>query len=227
MSSEALRRQYRSELEQEKARITRMVAKDKEAIEYLEGTEFTEKLSRLQQKVLERQERLSVIDKEIKDVILGRLDEELGEKQSQEEKIIREKGQFTKQKKLDKRIEKEASMARLKARPNLHREENRKGRDLKYHYKRFCQVGDDLPDFISRNLADMPGNKGYIWKGMWFFGRKRPERGEPDIMFEKLKGGLLRIHEYRTNEYRLYEKKGKEKRRLIKKKMLSRYATPR
>ena len=64
----------------------------------------------------------------------------------------------------------------------------------------------------------MPENKGYIWKGMWCFGKLPPFRGEPLIMFEKLyNSDILRIYEI-DEEYKcIYEKKGKDKKYLISK----------
>ena len=89
-------------------------------------------------------------------------------------------------------------------------------RDMRYAYKYFNNVCDSLPDYMKKNLPEMPNNKGYIWRGVYFYGYL-PERPGPCVMFEKKKGGILVIHEYIENEYRRYEKMGKERKKLVHK----------
>jgi seryl-tRNA synthetase len=88
-------------------------------------------------------------------------------------------------------------------------------KDADYFYNRFHQIGEGLPDYMKANLADMPNNKGYIWKGCWFFGEKREEYGAPTTMFEKTREGILYIHEFDGSEHRIYEKVGSERKNLI------------
>lgn len=88
-------------------------------------------------------------------------------------------------------------------------------KEYDYHFKQYCRAIESLPDYYQTNLKDMPNNKGYIWRGMWFLGEKAPERNQPLILFEKNRG-VMHIHEYDRNEYRLYEKIGKDKKTLLK-----------
>lgn len=85
-------------------------------------------------------------------------------------------------------------------------------------YKYVNRVTDTLPNYMATNLAEMPNNKGYIWRGIYFFGHQEAVAGEPTIIFEKMRGGVLRIHEYTATEYRLYEKVKKDRRKLINRK---------
>lgn len=87
-------------------------------------------------------------------------------------------------------------------------------RDIRYHYGNYCRINDSLPEYMRNNLAEMPNNKGYIWRNCWFFGLLDEEPGQPMVLFEK-KHQVMRIHEYDRFEYRLFEKVGKEKRNLI------------
>ena len=91
-----------------------------------------------------------------------------------------------------------------------------KERDVKYAYKYYNKVVDTLPSYIKNNLTDIPNNKGYIWRGVHFYG-ELPEESGPRVMFEKQRGGLLIIHEYNHNEYRIYEKEGRNRKKLIHK----------
>lgn len=87
-------------------------------------------------------------------------------------------------------------------------------RDLDYHYTRFCDICDTVPEYMRNNLSEMPNNKGYIWRGCWFFGLLPAENRQPVVVFEK-KGPVMRIHEMDKKEYCIYEKKGKEKKVLV------------
>jgi hypothetical protein len=93
-----------------------------------------------------------------------------------------------------------------------------RNKDYEYYYKQYEKAVETLPDYIKENLKTMPSNKGYIWRGCWYFGMKNAEKNQPCVMFEKLRGGILRIHEI-TNEHKIYEKNGKEQRKLISSKI--------
>lgn len=65
---------------------------------------------------------------------------------------------------------------------------------------------------MRENLKEMPNNKGYLWKGCIFYGDKKPEylkNGEiaPIVIFENLKGGILRTHESTPSHRRIFDKK--------------------
>ena len=78
-------------------------------------------------------------------------------------------------------------------------------RNERYAYKHFCRSVDSLPEYITRNLKNMPNNKGYIWRSVCFYGHKPANENEPTFLFEK-KHGTLYIHEYTHNEYFYFSK---------------------
>lgn len=91
----------------------------------------------------------------------------------------------------------------------FYREENkirRADRSLQYHMKRewdwICKQDATLPDYIRKNLETMPNNKGYIWKGIWYFGQQLTPRHDLNttIMFERMHNEF-RIHEIVKNRY--------------------------
>ena len=94
------------------------------------------------------------------------------------------------------------------------RDNRKKQRTMAYEYRYFLKVCDSLPEYIQRNLSEMPNNKGYIWRGVYFYGSLPPKSG-PRVMFEKKRGGVLVIHEYTDLVYKRYEKKGKDKKKLV------------
>jgi len=96
-----------------------------------------------------------------------------------------------------------------------HKEENRlrrKERSQQYQMKRdwewLCAQDAKLPDYIRENLTKMPNNKGYIWRGIWYFGRRPAEDPNLLIMFERSNGETL-IHEILYGKYRKVYRKNK------------------
>lgn len=94
--------------------------------------------------------------------------------------------------------------------------EKQKERNYKHGLKYFRKVSDQLPEYMKKSLSEMPNNKGYIWRGIHFYGDLPSEQNHTYVMFEKQRG-ILVIHEYTDNEYRKYEKYGKDRKRLIHK----------
>jgi hypothetical protein len=62
-----------------------------------------------------------------------------------------------------------------------------------------------------KKLKSMPNNKGYIWKNIYCFGERSPTPGEPVILFETQKEGLLVIHETTDKDYKIWHKRGSSK----------------
>ena len=89
-------------------------------------------------------------------------------------------------------------------------------------YYKFVKVCNNIPDYILRNLKEMPSNKGYIWKGVWCFGELPDNNSGQLLMFEKLYGGILRIYEIDDNYRTIYEKQD-GKRKLISKEPRSKF----
>jgi len=96
--------------------------------------------------------------------------------------------------------------------------------NLDKQFDRWCNITP--PNYMLDNLKDMPSNKGYIWKGKKFYGEKKSTSKE-EIMFEKLRGGVLNIIETTTKGYyryrTIYEKIGKNQKKLVSKEEIPRY----
>jgi hypothetical protein len=67
----------------------------------------------------------------------------------------------------------------------------------------------------------MQNNKGYLWKGIMFFGKLDVDsRDSPELMvFDKQNKDLLIIHEWTKNEYCIYKKIGKNPKTIMSKKV--------
>ena len=66
-------------------------------------------------------------------------------------------------------------------------------------YRHYCIAVNTLPQYMGRNLKDMPNNKGYIWKDVIFYGALPDENNGHTIIFEKGRDKLI-IHQYSTND---------------------------
>lgn len=84
-------------------------------------------------------------------------------------------------------------------------------KNYKYYYERMMNT--DLPQYMKDNLDRMTNDKGYIYRGIWYFGKKMVHNNLL-TMYENIKG-IQYIHEYYWDEkygkkiYRLYEKLSK------------------
>lgn len=103
---------------------------------------------------------------------------------------------------------KESSDERWKDIKIGNKEQSQKRRDMKYGLKCYWKAIDSLPEYMKKNLKDMPCNKGYVWRGAHFYGLRKAERGAPHIMFELVKGSQL-ITETTDKEIKVYQRKGK------------------
>jgi hypothetical protein len=136
----------------------------------------------------------------------GELDQELSQQKRRETVIANKKTQEKRQKKLDEladkakrsKISKEYWDKTLKA----GREARYQERSSKRGYDYVLRVHQSLPQYIRANLANMPNNKGYIWRGIHYYGLKDPEKDQHLVMFENKKGEL-HIHEW-SNDYLTY-----------------------
>lgn len=88
-------------------------------------------------------------------------------------------------------------------------------RSLNYYYKAL----DRVPDYILKNLKDMPNNKGYRFMGVDFLGRLPPVPGEHYMLFEKLKDNILLIHEFFPNRTKITKKYPNGKKEVIEDKI--------
>jgi len=71
------------------------------------------------------------------------------------------------------------------------------------------RIKNSLPSYIKENLKKMPNNKGYLWKGIYFFGHLPGDESlRMKTVFEKHYEKLY-IHEINHDSYKIYEKSTK------------------
>ena len=83
-----------------------------------------------------------------------------------------------------------------------------KKREMDKSWQYFVKSRDTFPEYMSKKLKNMPNNKGYIWKSIHFYGERPSIPGDPVILFETQREGILVIHEITNREYKIWHKKG-------------------
>lgn len=190
----------------------------------LSGTDLIRKKDQLQNSIITRENELTQLREKETSFRTGQMDTKIvndmhTEREKQDERMKNKIKKYKEDEKID--VQNKKNLEKKQKEYDL---EYKQKRDHRYFYKYFNSVDDTLPEYMRRNLKTMPNNKGYIWRGVWYFGLLPDETGQPLVMFEKLKG-VLRIHEIYSYEHRIYEKtdKGKKlistKQKFIKKGM--------
>ena len=86
--------------------------------------------------------------------------------------------------------------------------ESQTRRELDY----FLKMDDSVPDYMSRNLNNMSNNRGYVWRGVYYFGtRPLSSYDDPDTTYiqERRKGQNYLIEDTYRNVRRVYLKVSK------------------
>jgi hypothetical protein len=181
-------------------------------------TYVTNQIIKLKEYIKDKQECLEDYNKTLHELGAGYLDKDIEKEYKETENNIAckrlEMARSKAVKKAENEEKKEISQKYWKGIIAASRSHKQKERDIKYAYNYYNKVVDALPPYISNNLSEMPNNKGYIWRGINFYGYL-PEQEGPNVMFEKQKGGILIIHEYTDYDYKRYEKDGKCKKKLL------------
>ena len=137
--------------------------------------------------------------------------------------LLFEKQAAKDEKKREKALEGEVQRKQLA--DDIYKAEQRMRREAKYqsanHHREFnfmLKIDESVPDYIRKNLDNMPHNKGYIWRGCYYFGKLPiPRNDNPNvvIMFEKKKYEMI-IHETEYNVYKkIYRKDRQGKKHMI------------
>jgi hypothetical protein len=220
---EQRRKQYANEIRLNISRTDKAQKRDEETLKNLNKLNLTSDLyhkkhADLNIAIEKRQEDLFNLEQLERDYLSGKLDGEIT--REIQKNTAAEKVRIATATKKKKELQKDNDDKRAKLTDKKYREDNRNSdRDYAYYYKQYYWANESLPDYMRENLADMPNNKGYIWRNCWFLGDKPAEHGQPTIMFEKKRGGVMNIHEIDQYEHKIFEKIGKEKKRLISSKL--------
>jgi len=179
-------------------------------------------ISILKEKIEDKTKLVEELNKKIDDINNGLLDSDIQKEYDdnrKKSKFIHLKNEKKKEEKKKDNDEKKKMTKEFWAKVKSDSKDRyNKRRDMRYQYKYFTSVSNTVPHYLRKNLKNMPNNKGYIWRGVYCYGDLPAEKNQPNVLFEKKKGGILVIHEYRSNgEYRRYEKIGRDRKKLVRK----------
>jgi len=165
-----------------------------------------EKIDIRQKQILENNKKIIQIDTGIlDDKIKKQIKKTTNEHKKNKKKIEEDKVNTAK-------IKKEKISNMYKSMKEINKDIRDYNRSVKYGEKHFFRT--TIPDHISKKLSNMPNNKGFIWKGIWYFGEKRSNNEEPIVMLSKNKN-ILDIHEWDDNIYKCYRKIGRDRKILV------------
>ena len=178
-------------------------------------TEFiAKKIRKLQDEIDNHNNEITNNETRIENLERGNLDEELLAEFTETKKIQEEKASKKREKKAAveayKKEKKAISQQYYQEEREYGRNQRRKGWEMKKSEKYFFNVVDSLPDYMKKNLKNMPANKGYVWRGVYFYGELPYVEGQVRQMYEKSKGQLY-IHEFSDDGwYRKYLQQTKQ-----------------
>ena len=165
-----------------------------------------------------RQKTITELYEKIKDVDSGKMNEEILNITVQDTLQHKIDEKAAKQKKIDKaelkKVDSVKSQKYYKSMLQSDREQRYHKKDANRSFFYYQKICDSIPDYISRNLKEMPNNKGYIWRGIRCYGHLPEENRKIVTLFEKQRGGLLIIHEISKYEYKIFHKKGRDRKTL-------------
>ena len=202
--------------------IESVIKRNKETIDRLKSQEKsdfnTKQIEKNKIALKDNEQKLLVLEERLEDITSGKLDNEMTEKINSTNTDLLSKQQIAETKnKIKKETKKKEEKIHLDTEYKNRKREGVNEYTLQKETDKFIRDCETVPDYILQNLEEMPNNKGYIWKGIMCYGKK-PKDSNTIIMFEKCKGGILKIYESTRTTYTLYEKVGKNQKQLIYKK---------
>jgi len=193
--------------------VESIIKRNRESVDRLKGQEdsvFTRtQISKLSTGISENESKLEALQQRQIDISTGKLDDEIKIENENLLNKIHRKEEVTNKKKKDKQDEKKNDSELLK---KHYEKTNRYEFSESFWEKeerRYYKNCDSLPQWIRDKLKDMPSNKGYIWRDLWFFGEKYVPFTKNCTMLENLKGGITIIHEIDADYHKIYEKAGR------------------
>ena len=177
------------------------------------------KVKKLGEKVKEIKSQIIILEKKIKDIDTGALDDEIEKSLLEEQKKLDEKLNIKSRRKNE---ETKIKSERSKISKNYYEKNRQTMRKQRYNqrgwkscYNYYVRTSQKLPHYMKKNLSNMPNNKGYLWRDIAFYGERPPERNKPTVLFQRERDGSMIIHEWTPSHYNKYRKKTKQDRKVL------------
>lgn len=222
---ETKRRTHKNSLYVKKQTLEKSIQRDHDTIDRLKRNSSTEdvyvanRIEKMKESIITKELQLEEVVNDINKVNVGLLDDEINKSIITDNDEVKRKNIENKKmkavKKREKEEDKKTSQDYWKQIISSSRDQSKQRRDARYFLKQLRRIDESLPNYIRKNLSEMPHNKGYIWRGVHYYGKLPEQRGQPHIMFEKRRNNILRIIETTAKEQRIYEKYGKDRKVLV------------
>ena len=174
-------------------------------------------IHKLLEKNSDYEKEINDLNSNLENIIKGLCDIDLNEELNKENDNILKNNLKENKKRTDKKEKDEENKKLIKKSYSMNNHDYSE-KDVEKEFSKFNKFYNSVPNYIIRNLKDMPNNKGYIWKGIWCLGELKPEKKEPNVIFEKLQeSNILRIYEIDDKHTYIYEKIDKNKKILVSK----------
>ena len=183
--------------------------------------DFTKtQIQKLNEQILDKKKQITEKENYLIKLDSGELDELLKLKIKESTKISDEKRKITNEKKKE---EQEYNKQQAKISKDYYKKQlssDKLNKDWYYNsaYKHYKKTDENLPDYLIQKLSQMPYNKGYVFKGVYYFGRKEEPCSSYDFSFNENFHGKRYNHVWDKNCIYKYELNNNKKPILIEKK---------
>ena len=217
------RKDYKDKINTEIYTLQKSIELDINMLENLKqqgATSFVKsQITKISDKNNERQTMIDNLYDKIKAVDNGELDQEIislnlcstNRHRDEQKAVLQKRRERVEQKKVEYKV----SHTYYREMYQADRKQKNQVKDIDRGFLYFQRTCNSVPDYIKRNLKEMPNNKGYIWKGIWCLGELPEENNKFITLFEKQRGGLLIIHEISKYEYKIFHKNGRDRKVLF------------
>lgn len=224
MSIEIYTRRVRNETLEDLALLEKSILRKRSTIEHLKtskhGFNPRSVIERNETELLEMEERQRSFEIKLEQIDNGLYTEKIQAELDQNRERIAQKSAQTKKRKAANKVETPVPPPR----PTFQRDHPRRfpsARDFDYAENQYHRDCASIPDHLLDKLRNMPNNLGYIWKDIWCFGNRAPERTDEYSLFEK-RGQRMLVHVYnhQVRQYTLFEKDNTGRRTLLERRPL-------
>lgn len=169
--------------------------------------------------IIKIKSRLDEIEVRIRQVIDGDLDLQLETNVKNNMKIIQKKIDIAEKKKKEKQTDgkknKEKAETYFKKQKEIDCQKRAGEYEMQRSFDWLTRTANELPNYMKENLKTMPNNKGYIWRGIYFYGALAAEKNQPRVVFEKQKDNVMMIYESTVKEITVFKKIDKEPKQYV------------
>lgn len=169
-------------------------------------------IDKINQGIVEKREKITILEKRVIDVEKGELDEELERNVLTNLDEVNKKSLATIQRK--SKIQDDKKIREAKAKESLDgiiasgRENKYAEKNYNYTLGYYDKICNQIPDYLLKDLNEKPNNRGFIWRGVQLYGQKQPIDDPTEIeLVERISKDILNIHIWNKFVYEIYSKK--------------------